>query len=288
MPTTEGSASTSTTPRPLLAPGPLASAVILTRLAAAAAVIAAAPSLLRPGLLRGTPVTDGDLRGTALVVLVVGVPLVLAAMPAARRCSNRAAGAWLAGLLYLAYQGVMFCFGTPMNRLFPAYVALLGLSGWAAVALVRAVDARLVAERLSPLPRAVPWVLGTMALLNGLAWLARAVPIAWTGKQPASVADSGLQTSPVLVQDLSLWLPLALVVAVLAWRSQPWGIVLAPVFVLFYAVESISVASDQWWGVSADPHHPAVASLAAVPVGICLAVGLGMLWAVAVRERSPS
>ena len=262
----------------MLRPGGLAGARLLSVLAALAAAVSAAVSLLDPGLLRGAAVTDGNLRGTALVVLVVGVPLVLVAAQRAGRGSAPAVVAWLAALFFVGYQGVLFCFATPMNRLFPAYVAMLGLAGWASVALVGAIDVDAVAARLGRVPRPVPVVLGSVAALNALVWLARAVPVSWTGMPPASVTGSGLDTSPVLVQDLALWLPLAIVVSVLAWRGSAWGGLLASALLLFYAAEALSVASDQWWGVHADDSRPDVATLGAVPVGLGLAVALVLLW----------
>ena len=273
----------------LLRAGRLRVASLLSVLATLAAVVSAAASLLAPALLRGAAVTDGNLRGTALVVLVAGVPLVVVAADRARRGSARAVVAWLAGLLYLDYQGVLFCFATPMNRLFPAYVAMLGLAGWATGAVVHAVDLDAVTARLGRVPRAVPAVLGVVATLNALAWLARALPITWTGEPPAAVTGSGLDTSPVLVQDLALWLPLALVVSVLAWRGSRWGSLLSSSLLLFYAVEALGVASDQWWGVRADDSRPAVAALGAVPGALGVAVALGLLWAWAMtRDRGPS
>ena len=82
----------------------------------------------------------------------------------------------------------------------------------------------------------------------------------------------------MLVQDLAFWLPFALVVSVLAWRGSRWGSLLCSSLLLFYAVEALGVASDQWWGVRADDTRPAVAALDAVPVALGLAVALGLLW----------
>lgn len=260
--------------------------VTLTGLAALAATVSAVGALWWPSTLRGAAVTDGNLRGTALVVLVVAVPLLLAACRRAQQGSAMAVGVWLAALLYLAYQGVMFCFGTPMNRFFPAYVALLGLAGWAAAALLR--RAPVPAPGWRSLPRDIPLVLGATAALNALAWLARALPVTWTGTPPASVTESGLQTSPVLVQDLALWLPLALVVAVLAWRGRPWAVWLAPVLILFYAVEALGVAADQWWGYRADSSHPAVAAIGATPVGLVVAAALAAYWWWTMRRLTSS
>ncbi|HYF72895.1 MAG TPA: hypothetical protein VD864_08730 [Nocardioides sp.] len=239
-----------------------------------AALVSAAGSLFFPDLLSGAPVTVGNLRGTALVVLVVGVPMLAAGAARARRGSVRGLVVWLGATAYLTYQGVMFCFGTPINALFLPYVALLALGVWSLAALVTATAAAPVLA--APGPR-TPWrplagLLATFAVLNGLAWIARAAPVTWTGDRPDALAGSGLLTSPVWVQDLAFWVPAAVVVAVLTWRHSPRGAVLAGGMLAFYVVECLSVASDQWWGVRADDDHPAVASMSAVPGGVVLAL----------------
>lgn len=110
--------------------GPTRLATELSALLGLVAAIAAAASLTRPSLLSGTPVTDGNLRGTALVVLVLGLPVLTWGSLAARRGSVRGLVLWLGAAAYLTYQGVMFCFGTPINALFLTYVAMLGLGVW--------------------------------------------------------------------------------------------------------------------------------------------------------------
>jgi hypothetical protein len=258
----------------------------LTWLAAAAAVVAAAPSLVAPGLLRGEPVMDGNLRGTALVVLLV-VPLLLRCAQRAGT-SSRAVVGWLGTLAYLLYQGVMFAFATPMNRLFLAYVALLGTAGWALAVLARRVDVAEVTRRLGPgFPaRPLAGVIGTVAVLNVLAWLAQAAPIAWTGEQPVAVVDSGLPTGVTWVQDLAFWLPAALALAVLTWRgaaTAPW---LAG-FGWLWTLEAVSVASDQWWGTRADSSHPALASYPAAVGAFLAAAAMAAVTAWALRRRDP-
>jgi hypothetical protein len=71
---------------------------------AAVSSIAAGCSLLFPGLLDGVPVTDGNLRGTALLVVLVAVPLLLTGMSLTVRGSLRGLVAWLGAAGYLTYQ----------------------------------------------------------------------------------------------------------------------------------------------------------------------------------------
>jgi len=70
-------------------------------------------SVLFPGVLEGEPALDGNLRGTALVVLVVVLPLLALAMVRTAHGSARWLVVWLAAVAHLLYQGFMFSFATP-------------------------------------------------------------------------------------------------------------------------------------------------------------------------------
>jgi hypothetical protein len=246
----------------------------LTWLLAASAVLAAGGSLFFPGLLAGAPVTDGNLRGTALVVLVVAVPMLLSGLAVAARGSARGLVVWLGAVVYLTYQGVLFCFATPMNNLFLTYVAVLGLGLWTIVTLLVQVDPVAFRSQVREgMPyKVVAWVLGVLAALNALAWLARILPATFSDNPRSLLAGSGLLTNPIFVQDLAVWIPAGLVAAVLVWHRQVWGVLLAASLLAFYVIEGVSVASDQWWGARADGSFPAVASMAVVPGALAAAV----------------
>lgn len=222
---------------------------------AVVAVLAALPTLLRPSLLSGPDVMIGSARGTALVVLVVTVPLLVLSAHATSRGSARGLVLWLGALAHLIYQGVMLCFATPLNSLFLLYVGLLGLSVWTAGVVLTRIDVRALHSRWgrrSP-ARLVASVLGTVAVLNAVAWIARILPTIGDD-DPSSIMDgSGLTTNPVIVQDLALWLPLAIVAAVLLWRRTAVGHLAAGVLLVTWVLEGITVATDQWFGHRADP-----------------------------------
>ena len=259
----------------------------LAVLAAAAATVAAAPSFFAPDLLHGVPVMDGNLRGTALVTLMT-VPLLLLASWRGS-VDPRATAVWVGALAYLLYQGVMFSFATPMNSLFLAYVALLAAAGWALAVLVLHVDHQVAARRLGPAFSARPLavVLAVTAGLNALAWLVLSAPVTWTGRVPSVVVDSGLPTAVTWVQDLSFWLPAAMVVAFLTWRGRPTGPLLAAFFV-YYTLEALGVASDQWWGTRADDQHPELASYPAAAGALVVAVLMGGITCWALWRRAPA
>ena len=252
------------------------------RLLGALALVAAAAAALTfawPQVLTGPAVMNGSARGTALVVLVVAVPTLAASMGPAARGSVRAQILSLGALAYLTYNAVMFVFGTPFNQLFLLYVAMLSLSVAALIVGVSAARAsRMVVDRLPARPIAIYiWV---VVLLNALAWLRTIVPALLDERPTAFLDGTGLATNPVFVQDLAFWLPGMALVGFWLWRQRPGGALLAGAGLVFWVIEALGVAVDQWFGAKADPSS-GIASASAVPVFAALAlVGLVPAWLV--------
>lgn len=239
-------------------------------------LLAAAASFVVPGILRGPLVAQGNLRGTALAIMVLAVPALAFAMVLTRRGSARALVVWLGVLAYISYQSVLFLFATPFNSLFLVYVAMLSLSFWSVVVVVRAVDLAAFRARVDGgLPvRSIAVYAGVLALLNAVVWLRTIVP-AVLSEEPGSFLDGiGATTNPVFVQDLAVWIPLTVAGAWWLWHGHRFGeLVIGPMLVLL-VLEAVGVATDQWFGATADPGTP-FASMAAVPFFLLLAmVGL--------------
>jgi hypothetical protein len=238
-------------------------------LSGAMAVMAAVSSVLSlfvPSLLLGAEVTNGAVRGTALVVLVVALPVLVTGMLRTAAGSARGLVAWLGAAAYLLYQAVLFCFATPLNRLFLAYVAWLGLAIWNLITLLRTVDAAAFVARAgarTPV-RVGAYFIATCGVLNAAAWFARIVPAAFTGEPGSALAGSGLDTSAVWVQDLAFWIPATILVAVMALRHSALGVLLTGAALCQLVIEGLSVASDQWWGARADASYPDIASASLV------------------------
>jgi hypothetical protein len=224
-------------------------------------------------LLTGAAVTVGCLRGTALIIFAVCLPVLAASMTLTARGSARGLVLWMGALAYLLYQAVMFCFAAPVNDLFLLYVAYLGLSVWSIVLLLRATDLAGFRARLSPrLPaRLIAGFALTVAVLNAYAWLAQIVPAVVGGEPNSLVKDTGLLTNPVFVQDLAIWLPLLITAAVATWRRQAWGMMITGAMLVMFVLESIGIATDQWFGSQAAPGSSS-ASPAMVPVFATVAV----------------
>ena len=227
---------------------------------AIANALAATLTLFLPDVLNGPAFTNGNARGTSLVMLAIATPLLVGAATVARRDAPRAALVALGALAYFAYNDVLLLFATPFNRLFLVYTTAFALTIFTSLEAVRTLDHRMVADRLLPLPvRGLAAYVWLIVGFNTLGWLGGIIP-AITGPQPAAfLADIGVATNPIYVQDLSFWLPGAAIAGWLLWHRRPAGIVLVGVWLVWGLVESIGVATDQWFGMQADPTVDATA-----------------------------
>jgi hypothetical protein len=236
------------------------------------AAVTTALTFFVPGILRGTAVMNGSARGTALVLLIIAIPVVVLSMTYSARGSVRAAISWLGGLAYILYNSVLFVFITPVNRLFLLYVAMLAFSTWSVATVLYRIDVQALRSRFAAtMPgHAVAGYLLVIMALNGGAWLMRIIPAVFAGGSPEFLQGTGLTTNPIYVQDLSLWVPLMAVGGVWLWQRRAWGYLLVGVLLSLGVIEFVGVGVDQWFGHNADPASP-VASAAFLPVGVVLA-----------------
>ena len=235
--------------------------------------VAAGMTFFADGILSGTPAMNGSARGTALVFLVVTTPVMVAAMILAGRGSVRALVVWLGALGVCAYNAQLFLYATPFNEVFLVYVALLALSIWSIVALlVHGTVGRLAAAVDSTMPvRLVAGYVTVIAVLNALLWLKSIVPAVLSDEPMSHLVGTDLTTNPVFVQDLTIWLPLAIVGASWLWHRKPWGYTIVGAMLVMWVIESISIAADQWFGSQADPTSTVV-SAAMVPAFVVVAL----------------
>ena len=245
-------------------------------LSAALGAVAAASALLTflpTPVLRGTAVMNGSARGTALVVLLAGVPVLAGSMVLASRGSAAAVVSWLGSVAFLLYNAVLFVLSTPANQLFLLYVAMLALAGWSAGALLAQADVPALGALFTPRTpvRGIAVYIWAVVALNAIAWLARIIPALTAAGAPGYLRGTGLTTNPVYIQDLALWLPLLAVAAGWLRQRRPAGYLIAGAGLVMWVLESVSIAADQWYGHAADPGSP-VASSALVPAFAILAL----------------
>ena len=256
---------------------PLASpAYWLSGALAAVAATGCAFTVFTPGVLRGVAVMNGSARGTALVMLVVAVPLLVLGMALAARGSVAAVVVWLGAAAHLLYNALLLVYMTPFNQLFLLYVATLSLAIFSIVAVLHRADITALAGRFSRrLPaRGLAIYIWVIVAGNFLVWMAAVVPGVLSTRPPAFLDGTGLLTNAVYAGDLAFWLPLAALAAAWLWRRAAWGIVVAGAILTMWVTESIGVATDQWLGHSADPASPVAAASMTVVFGALAVIGL--------------
>ncbi len=249
--------------------------------------VASAAVTVWGGWLSGPEAMQGSARGTAWVMLALAAPAV-AFSTAFGHDSPR----WLlvraGGMAFLVYNSLALLLLTPYNRAFLVYVALLSTSFWGLVALIRGLDARALSERAEEglHRRALAIYVLAVVSFNALAWLAAVANSLRESDPLVALEGTGVMTNALWIQDLAIWLPIAAAGAVWLWRRQAWGVPIVGGMLVFWVIESISVAVDQWFGASADPQSDVV-SMSVVPVfGVLAAVNAWVAWLLLRRLRA--
>jgi len=242
--------------------------------------IASGVSFFVPGALNGLPVMVGSARGTALVILVVAVPLLIAALVLSKHGkSNSALVVWLGSLLFIAYNSVMFLFAIPYNSLFLAYVAMFSLSFWAIFTLLPKYSAANFTKSLSSKSlRAVSVYLLIIAIFFYFQELGQYFPALINNAVPTTYAGTGFLTNPSHVLDLAFILPLVTLSAVWMWQHKARGNFLGGSMLVLLTIECASIASDQYFGSLADPYS-SVVSMTVVPMFAILTI-IGVVFSV--------
>jgi hypothetical protein len=227
------------------------------------------------GLIRGTtfyPMTDMKLFplfvGQDALNLIVGLPLLLGSMWLARRGSLIGLLLWPGSLFYVAYDYGYYVLGAPINWFFLAYIGLVTVSMYAAIAVVVSIDADTIRGRFSgSVPRrAVGGSLAGLAVLFTTLWTALNVSALASGTPLDDVARV------VTIMDLTLQLPALFVGGILLWRGASIAYVVAPGLLLQAAaylagLSAITVLQEVLIEVPIDP-------VAVAPGFVVAAIGL--------------
>jgi hypothetical protein len=242
-------------------------------------IAATVASLAYREALRGPEAMIGSLQGTALVLLLVTIPLLAVSIVMVGRGRTAWLIGWLGALGSIVYQAVLFLFATPFNGFFFLYVAMLSLSFWSLVALAPRIDVVALARAAgahAPIRLVAGYVLINGAMFLAL-WLQATVPAALSAESPAFLEGTGMTTGPVQVLDLAFTLPLMGAAVVQLLRRRPWGYVLTGSLLVTLAIESVSIGVDQWLGHAADPASPAVSDALTPVFAVLTILGLGVL-----------
>lgn len=223
-----------------------------------------------PKIFRDPPMSVGNAQGTDMVILFVALPALVISMLLTARGSLRAQIFWAGTLSYTLYNAVLFTFAVAFNPLFLLYIATLSLALWSLVALLAQVDVESIRAYFAPtLPvRAFAGYLLLISVLFFFIWLTQIIPALFEPTTPAFLHGTNMLTSPVHVLDLGFALPLSILGAVQLWQRKGWGYFLVGLMLSMMAIESASIAVDQFFGHLSDP----TASPNAVPIFAALTI----------------
>ena len=208
---------------------------LLSGLAALLAALSALWGMVQPGFYHMVPeqLRPGAYsQDTVTLAAAVGIALSI------RAIRNGLEIAWTvwAGLVgYLVYAYALYSFDRVVTPAFPLYLAVLGLSVFAAALFLRHVDvqALVVREGRAPPRRGVALLLGVLVVLFAGLWAGMLAP--------AIMAGEALDGMTIFVLDLAFALPLTALAAILAWRGSPAGDLLAIVMLMKVGTLGVSV-----------------------------------------------
>ncbi len=184
-----------------------------------------------------------------IVTLVIGVPMLVIALLAARTGSLRGR-LLLAGTLgYFLYTYASYAFSASYNPMFLVYIALLTLSLYAFVLAMLGIDVNNLPAHISErLPRrGLSVLLFLMGAFLCFLHLSRLIPPLFKEATPQIIET--YTTDVIAAMDLGLIAPTAFLAGILLWRKQSWGYLLAALLMIkgFTLATAVSaMAFSQW------------------------------------------
>ena len=216
-------------------------------LSVAAGLLSAAGCLI--GLLAPDRIYGGETRALAdaaaaqdLVGLSVVAPLLVLLAVGAARAALRPWLCWLGCLAFTTYNYGIYAFSVHFGPLFLAWVAVLGLSLFALIGGLAALQGRPLTHQVDIEPvRWVGWFLMAVAVLFALLWLGEIVPDLLAGRPSTSAGDWRVPTNPVHVLDLAFFLPAVFASGLSLLRRQWLGYATAAGQLTFLALTSLPI-----------------------------------------------
>jgi hypothetical protein len=272
---------------------------VCTRLSVATAVLAAAGSvvaLLGQGHIYGreTPDLHNAAIAQDLVNLFLVAPLMLFLAVRASRGSRRSWLCLIDFLAFTAYNYAIYTFSIQFGPLFLLWVAMLGLSVFAAArSLTGLMSPDSGAPVASPAVRLPAWFLIALAVFFALLWLSEIVPDLLAGRPSTSAATYDVPTNPVHVLDLALFIPAVCASGLLLLRRHRIGYASAPGSLIFLGLTCLPILVIPF---VAQARGDAPGWMILVPISIIATATLVVLWrllhamrpALAAARRGPS
>ena len=184
---------------------------------------------------RDLPLALGAQQGTDLVTLLIAVPLLIFGMVLTMRGSARGIVLWIGMLEYMLYTFTYYLLGAQMNEFFLIYVALCALSLHALISAMNNAWLTAIGStfRKSTPARRVSLYMFCFALLLAVLWTYQWYRVTLLGADVGMPAEAVHLVASV---DLTVFVPVMLVVAVMLWRRTPIGYVQAASLMLMSTV----------------------------------------------------
>lgn len=187
------------------------------------------------GIYRDSSAFNGAAaRGTDVVTLLIGVPMLVCALVMHRRGSIRGTLVLSGALTWMLYVYGSMAIGTvAYTDIFLVHVALFGTSLWALFLLLTGVDLRNVTAQMLPgMPqRGLAIFLIASGAVTTIIWLMEPVSALFTGDLPESLGVSTTLVTYAL--DIAIIAPATLITGRLVLLGRPAGWLLAvPILVL--------------------------------------------------------
>jgi hypothetical protein len=184
-------------------------------------------------------------RGYDLITLTFVAPCVLLLSLGPWQRRPRAQLVLASLLAYVVYNYALYVFGMRFNDLLLLHVALFSAGIFALIIALKDIDIALIARsfRDRTPTRSVATLLALLGVSLGGMWVAGAIGFVVSGDVPKEGSKLILPTELThlaYVLDLSLLVPTYLLAAVLLWRRQTWGYVLAAVVLVAGVLHQLS------------------------------------------------
>jgi hypothetical protein len=158
-----------------------------------------------------------------LITLVLAVPILLLAVYYAQKGLLKAQLIWIGSIWYMLYNYVFYLYGAQFNSFFLLYVLLFSLSVYALITAITNLNVNLLEKsiKVGAPYRAISGFLFFFAFALGAPWVAMSLGFIIAGEAPP------FEMTIVFATDLTFLVSVLIFSAILLWKKNVWGFVLA-------------------------------------------------------------
>jgi hypothetical protein len=226
-------------------------------------------------------------KGTDMVTLFLGIPLLVLSVMLYRRGSLRGGLLLLGALTWFLYTYASYALGpVAYNELFLLYVALFSASLFALVLAFRSFDVRALRSHFSArLPRRGPAIfMFVSALVTLLVWLIAPITALVQGEPPERLDTYTTLFTNAL--DLAIIVPIVFLAGVLILRGDPLGYLIAFPLLILEAFLAPMIAAQTVSQLRAGVTFPPGQIVG--PIGGFATIAVVAIWVIVVLLRNVS